>query len=248
MNNEKSEERHGLVINIIAATIFVLGIIFIIWSPVLFTSAAKAAKYNFTETGNIGATIGGITAPIIGIITAALMYLAFYSQYRANQRQWKMIKLEQLLSRLPNSNQEIYELGIRVTSGISHFGGRFKTIIYNSASFQNLFESHQSDVNDLKVFMFRKILFIKQIENSKIDTALKADFLANIFISNPILDGCITELQKYIKTNEADLINYIQDERDIEFIWEFNDFLKRVSTYILRIEVLKSQFLKNPTT
>lgn len=81
--------------NLIAIVILIIGIIFIIWGPVWFTNTANSAKYNFTETGNIGSTIGGITAPIVGIMTALLMYLAFYSQFKANKKQWRIIIDEQ---------------------------------------------------------------------------------------------------------------------------------------------------------
>jgi hypothetical protein len=41
--------------------------------------------FDLTDKGTIGDAIGGITAPIIGIIGAMLVYLSFRSQVRANQ-------------------------------------------------------------------------------------------------------------------------------------------------------------------
>lgn len=40
---------------------------------------------NFTATGQIGDTIGGTTAPIIGLTSAVLVFLAFRSQVKANE-------------------------------------------------------------------------------------------------------------------------------------------------------------------
>lgn len=40
---------------------------------------------DFTDTGQIGDTIGGIMGPMVGLIGAILTYMAFYEQYRANQ-------------------------------------------------------------------------------------------------------------------------------------------------------------------
>lgn len=55
-------------------------------SVFLFTSEAFAPRFVFTKTGEIGDTIGGITAPIIGVIGAALTFLAFFIQYKANEK------------------------------------------------------------------------------------------------------------------------------------------------------------------
>lgn len=45
----------------------------------------KGTSYDFSESGQIGDTIGGITAPIIGLVSAILVYLSFSAQIDANQ-------------------------------------------------------------------------------------------------------------------------------------------------------------------
>ncbi|WP_373060417.1 hypothetical protein [Zunongwangia sp. H14] len=42
---------------------------------------------NFTETGQIGDTIGGILNPFIALAGVLLTFLAFYMQIKANQIQ-----------------------------------------------------------------------------------------------------------------------------------------------------------------
>lgn len=44
----------------------------------------RISFFDFSETGQIGDTIGGITAPFIGFIAGYLTFLAFHEQYRAN--------------------------------------------------------------------------------------------------------------------------------------------------------------------
>ena len=43
-------------------------------------------KY-FSDTGEIGDTIGGITGPFIAIAAAGLTFIAFWVQYKANIQQ-----------------------------------------------------------------------------------------------------------------------------------------------------------------
>ena len=42
---------------------------------------------DFTETGQIGDTIGGIMGPFVGILAAVLTFMAFWIQYQANEEQ-----------------------------------------------------------------------------------------------------------------------------------------------------------------
>lgn len=58
--------------------------------------------FDFTETGQIGDTIGGITAPFIGIIAGCLTFLAFHEQYRANNKSSEDLSKERFENRFFN--------------------------------------------------------------------------------------------------------------------------------------------------
>jgi len=49
------------------------------------TSQSFHPVFNFSSTGQIGDTIGGISAPFIGVSGAILTFLAFYMQFKANE-------------------------------------------------------------------------------------------------------------------------------------------------------------------
>lgn len=73
-------------------TIWILGIaiFFIIFSfiaPIIFVNEAISPKLDFTKTGSIGDTIGGIMNPFIALVGILLTFLAFYMQIKANQIQ-----------------------------------------------------------------------------------------------------------------------------------------------------------------
>ena len=66
---------------------------------------------DFSETGQIGDTIGGIISPFVAIIAAILTFFAFYVQYQANKVQRNDIAKERI-------QNEYFEL-IRIYSQIS---------------------------------------------------------------------------------------------------------------------------------
>lgn len=62
----------------------VAGLILILISPWLLT-LPKQMGVSFENSGQIGDTIGGITAPIVGLIGAILLFLALKAQINANK-------------------------------------------------------------------------------------------------------------------------------------------------------------------
>jgi hypothetical protein len=65
--------------------IFTLIIILLCFLSVLiFTLPALVGQFNLTTKSNIGSAIGGITAPVIGVISAILLYLALTRQTQSN--------------------------------------------------------------------------------------------------------------------------------------------------------------------
>lgn len=62
-------------------------IIFSFFAPALFVSKAVSPDLDFSQTGPIGDTIGGIMNPFIALVGILLTFLAFYMQIKANQIQ-----------------------------------------------------------------------------------------------------------------------------------------------------------------
>lgn len=60
-------------------------LVFIVFSPLLFTQIYSGIS--FIDTGSIGDTIGGITAPFVNLLAAYLVYKSFTAQITANQQQ-----------------------------------------------------------------------------------------------------------------------------------------------------------------
>ncbi len=66
-------------------------VILLCFLPYFFT---RPGKIDFTETGQIGDTIGGTMGPFVAIIAAFLTFIAFWVQYEANIKQRDDISVE----------------------------------------------------------------------------------------------------------------------------------------------------------
>ena len=64
-----------------------VGIIATLLSPVLLTQNSFWEIFDFTETGQIGDIIGGITEPIVGLVSIILLYITFKEQRNFNAQQ-----------------------------------------------------------------------------------------------------------------------------------------------------------------
>jgi hypothetical protein len=74
-------------ITIILLIVSVLTVIFSFIAPIIFTEYQCNSRYDFTNTGAIGDTIGGLMNPFIALAGIILTFMAFYMQIKANQIQ-----------------------------------------------------------------------------------------------------------------------------------------------------------------
>lgn len=84
-NNFDNKSRNSLTFIILVVAGFL--ILFSFTAPYLLTKSAFAPHLDFSKTGQIGDTVGGITSPFIGVAGVLLTFLAFYMQIQANRIQ-----------------------------------------------------------------------------------------------------------------------------------------------------------------
>lgn len=63
--------------------ILISGVVVLIAMPIVATQLDWF--FDYTNTGQIGDTIGGLTAPVIGVVSALLIYFSFRAQINANR-------------------------------------------------------------------------------------------------------------------------------------------------------------------
>jgi hypothetical protein len=70
-------------------------ILFALYAPFILTREAPTAEFDFSHTGEIGDTIGGLMNPFITLSGVIITGLAFYMQYQANQLQRELFQIAQ---------------------------------------------------------------------------------------------------------------------------------------------------------
>lgn len=82
--------------------IYFLGFLLVFTGISPFIFSAESNYGYFGKPSEVGDTIGGITAPFIGIIGAVVTFLAFWVQYKANQEQKRDLMVERFENKFYN--------------------------------------------------------------------------------------------------------------------------------------------------
>lgn len=101
---------------------------------------AKHSWIDFSETGQIGDTIGGIMGPFIAIAAAGLTFIAFWVQFKANNQQRHDIAIERFESNL----FEMIHIQQEITNGLRLEGKDYNHNDFTKVGrdvFQSLYES-----------------------------------------------------------------------------------------------------------
>jgi len=89
----------------------VIGILLlVVVSPALFTQLEWLISFD-TDSGAIGDTIGGITAPFINILGAFLIYISFQEQVKANRQQIENQTIDRFRNDYEEIKRENYQVG-----------------------------------------------------------------------------------------------------------------------------------------
>lgn len=75
-----------------ARILLIVGVILILLAPLILTRALGII--DFSNTGQIGDTIGGITAPIASLVGSILVFFALEAQIEANQIIQEQMKVQ----------------------------------------------------------------------------------------------------------------------------------------------------------
>lgn len=185
------------------APIILFLFLFILLLPILLTQLPFSI-FNFTETGQIGDTIGGITAPFIGIVAGCLTYLAFHEQYRANKVSENDLKKERFESKFYNFLSLLNNL--EINTSISHVGN------YKQA-FHFMFYEYKA----IAVLIYRKLgqpdlnskITYKDNDGKQLTTTMRKFILYQAFgvFINGVSTSSTSRLSEYL-TGKEDFNDY----------------------------------------
>jgi hypothetical protein len=89
--------------------------------PFILTGHYFHERFNFSETGQIGDTIGGITAPFMNLIGAFLVFYALKAQVKANELIQDQIDKDNEQKECENEGQNLNQLYSYLTESINSF-------------------------------------------------------------------------------------------------------------------------------
>lgn len=86
-----------------------IGLLILCLLPFLLTRNGLSC-FDYTATGQIGDTIGGIAGPIIALVAAILTFLAFWIQVQANKAQTSQFDKQDIDTKIDRFENKFYEL------------------------------------------------------------------------------------------------------------------------------------------
>ncbi|HEX9827953.1 MAG TPA: hypothetical protein VGA80_15245 [Flavobacteriaceae bacterium] len=210
--------------------ILIIGIILLLFGSLyIFTRPAYWNSFDFSETGQIGDTIGGITAPIINIIGAILIFLSFKAQINANKIQFKLLSQEmenqkkdrnfqvtlEIFQSLKNDYQNLENESFRGQGALNSFVNSIKSY-WDEKDFKNHLQ--KTIYADWKFIMAEYDLISYHIESSefreneqrRLSALLKNYYFSQLEYANNIL---IKEFEKH--NIESDILSILKSS--IEF-------------------------------
>lgn len=188
---------------LLIASLITLIIAFI--APFILTRKSVNEDFDFTNTGQIGDTIGGIMNPFIAISGVIVTGLAFYIQYKANQQQRELFEKEQdenkrqLQEQINNQNHQ---------NRIQQF----------ESQFYEMLKLHRENITEMKVNGYdfeenngKMIKFEKSTEGRKLFVVMKKEFecLLALYSKDNLLDD--QALHKCYKLFFSGLDKYCKD-------------------------------------
>lgn len=125
------------------------GLIIILFVSVfIFTREVIWDTFDYSNTGEIGDTIGGITAPVINLIGAILIFISFKAQINANEIQTDLINKELENQKQDRNFQVTFELFKMLKEDFNNLS--FKE--YEGHSALNVFANEVKKVKDKNAF------------------------------------------------------------------------------------------------
>lgn len=137
---------------------FLIFIIAVLFLPYFFTQF-QLTGFDFTTTGQIGDTLGGILDPFIAIAAAILTFLAFWVQFKANEQQKTDLKIERFENKFYQLIQIHRNNVSEIIIGKSTIGRKAFVSMFNELKFTYLVILNYYD----KSYPFKNEIYTQEI-------------------------------------------------------------------------------------
>jgi hypothetical protein len=184
-----------------SVVLFCAGLVLILFSTLILTRPALIPIFDFSDKGEIGDTIGGISGPIINLIGAILVYKSFREQYESNVIQRLALDNEIKQSR----NKRDFELLNALFDDIKKNVENFKYVSYLTGGVSKSHDVTHPTLLEYKGLngMFEYIKW--QNKNSAYFTNDDRDFNSYLLEFKYILAGFVLLVNKIRDTRSLDV-------------------------------------------
>ena len=203
-------------------TIVLIVILIILITPTFLTLPSIYKFLNFDKTGQIGDTIGGITAPFLNGLTIILVFIAFKAQIKANEcikEQTDILKDQTKILKEQRLSSELFDI-LKISLEYPYFEDRIFTEKWNSQ--------------------------IHKIHNKEAET-LEKDYLRYDIYCNLIFNY-LSEISDFYSYNKNDIENFINIKDWIRIhkqCWENpREAFENTDSYSIEFRELITNYLK----
>jgi hypothetical protein len=232
MNNEIF--KHDRTINIIAIAILAVGALAVFFFPWIFSQ--HSSGIDFSKTGEIGDTIGGITAPVIGLVSAALIYLSFLAQRQANKLQWDTIRNELYLSNLDKVSENlIYQSDHIQKQDLKELEHRMEMSCYYKDKDEDRFGTDKRTMLDISIYIDNYLLLLNRINQKNVEELVQNSYFLILQREFIKYSEMFNKIREYINAfKEEELLHEGIHEENLNILWSFsqrlNDFMDNSTT------------------
>ncbi|WNH10546.1 hypothetical protein [Thalassobellus suaedae] len=256
MKNEESLEKSiyqlGVKMSLLFITLAIIGFL-ILLLPLL------VEKYNYSNLGSLGDTVGGFLNPLIAISAALLTFLAFYIQYQANtqvQNQFSQQQFDDLSNFEYSKLKERIHLIIKEIDNFSVAFHEGKLITkLNETEIRNGKKYNFNGVQGLNLFLIEYFRDMKEKEKNKIkefnfddsyhSVALGINNLIVLFY-NTHLNVKNSFLSDKYKEDLIELLTYVYLSKVSFLVHHFYENSNRSDKLFKMIEALHHAYNKQP--
>lgn len=163
--------------------ILICGILLLtIAAPLIFTQFCSPISFD-ANSGAIGDTIGGITAPFISFIGAILIYISFEEQVKYNKQQIENQNIDRFRNDYEEIKNEFNDVSIENSEiNSTLLDKKFESPI--EIYYEDLKLSKEGNITfefHFKYVLFLIKYFIEEVESSNLDTRNKIMFIKKIY-------------------------------------------------------------------
>lgn len=176
--------------------LFIVGIAAILFLVIyVYLVSNKDWFFDLSEKGTIGDAIGGITAPVIGMLGAFLVYISFRSQVNANQLLINQNEFKLYLELINDLKQDILRLHDRKSWNISTIKTPYLIEIRKSGRVSAVFKRQL-------IFILKNFVFIRE----RVEKTTLIDLSEKLALKNLLENLYVSYMEVYCKAYEKSII------------------------------------------